>query len=122
MPLEPAHGGGATLVPVALTDTPSSGSVDVHRGFSRSIMVSALRCTLTYIVLPFVTPFLRLAPGVGPAIGLPLGLVAITSNVLSIRRFWRADHHLKKQVTVLHCIVIGMLVLLIYRDIHALVS
>jgi hypothetical protein len=108
---------------VALTDTPSApNEIDIHRGFSRSIMVSALRCTLTYILLPFVAPFLRLAPGVGPAIGLPLGFVAIVSNGLSIRRFWRADHRWKKPVTVLHVIVIGMLAVLIYRDIASLLS
>jgi hypothetical protein len=108
---------------VPVTDTASgTTSADVHRGFSRSILVSAIRCTLTYLVLPFVTPFIGLAPRVGPLVGLPLGLVAMASNSLSIRRFWRADHRWKKPVTVLHCAVIGMLVVLLYHDLAELLG
>lgn len=102
-------------------DSPTTPAApDIHKGFSQSIMVSAVRCVLTYLVLPFATPLVGLAPGVGPAIGLPLGLVAIAANVLSIRRFWRADHRWKKHVTVLHVAVIGLLVVLVYRDIAQL--
>lgn len=93
---------------------------ELQRGFSLSIMVSATRCILTYILLPFVTPFLDLAPGVGPVVGLCLGTVAVGSNVLSIRRFWRADHRWKKWVTVLHCCVISMLFVLLFRDVSEL--
>jgi hypothetical protein len=85
-------------------------------------MISAVRCTLTYIVLPFITPFVGLAPGVGPLIGLLVGAVALASNVFSIRRFWRADHRLKKPITVLHVLVISLLVVLMYRDLVELLS
>ena len=92
-------------------------SMDATRGFSRSILVSAVRCLLTYIVLPFVAPLVNLAPGVGPVIGLIVGTIAIASNVFSIRRFWLADHRWKRQVTVLHMAVIGLLVVLVSLDI-----
>jgi hypothetical protein len=108
---------------VAITDTSSPSELNtVQRGFSRSILVSALRCTLTYVILPFLTPLVGLAPGVGPAVGLPLGAVAIASNLFSIRRFWRADHRWKKPVTVLHCAVIGLLVVLVYQDVTRLLG
>ena len=98
------------------------GHDDATRGFSRSILISAVRCTLTYIVLPFVTPVIGLAPGVGPVIGLLVGVVAITSNVFSIRRFWRADHRWKKPITVLHVTVISLLLVLMYQDLVELLS
>lgn len=104
----------------AIESATTPAAADIHKGFSQSIMVSAVRCLLTYIALPFLTPLVGLAPGVGPAIGLPLGLVAVGANVLSIRRFWRADHKWKKHVTVLHVAVICLLIVLIYRDIAQL--
>jgi hypothetical protein len=104
---------------------PSGASISTEaaqRGFSRSILVSGVRCVLTYLILPFVTPVIGLAPGVGPTVGLALGTVAITANVLSIRRFWRADHRWKRQVTLLHSSVIVLLVILLYNDIAQLVT
>jgi hypothetical protein len=103
---------------------PSQAEQDAkaQRGFSRSIMVSAVRCLLTYIALPFLTPLLNLAPGVGPLIGLPLGAVAVAANVLSIRRFWAANHRWKVQVTVLHAAVLVLLAVLIVQDLQELLS
>ena len=97
-------------------------SVEAQRGFSRSILVSGIRCVLTYVILPFVAPFLGFAPGVGPVIGLVVGTIALAANVFSIRRFWRADHRWKKPVTVLHTGVIVPLVILMYLDIRTLVG
>lgn len=90
-------------------------------GFSKSIVISGIRCAITYVIIPFVTPFIGLAPGVGPVIGLVVGAVAIAANIWSIRRFWRANHKYKKPVTVLHIAVLGLLAVLMYLDIAALV-
>ena len=73
---------------------------DAQRAFNMSIIVSGIRCTLAYVVLPFITPLIGLAPGVGPAIGIPVASVAIVANVVSIRRFWRAQHPWRKPITV----------------------
>jgi hypothetical protein len=51
---------------------------DTHRIFSASIFLSALRCLLSYIILPVVLPAIGVARGVGPAIGIPVGLLALT--------------------------------------------
>ena len=75
-----------------IPDGPPAPEGAAQRAFSTSILVSATRCLLTYIVLPFVAPALGLAAGVGPAIGIPIGVVAIGCNILTIRRFWAADH------------------------------
>ncbi len=104
------------------TQTQPVSADEAQRGFSRSIMVSGIRCLLTYIVLPFVTPFVGLAPGVGPWVGLVVGTIAIAANVFSIRRFWKADHRFKRPVTALHVGVIALLVVLLYLDIRALVG
>ncbi len=95
---------------------------EAQRGFSRSILISGIRCTLTYVVLPFIAPFVGLAPGVGPVIGLTVGAVAIVANLVSIRRFWRADHRWKIHATVLHVSVLILLAILMVLDIGQLVG
>jgi len=100
-----------------------AASVDsAQRAFSTSVLVSAIRCTLTYLVLPFLAPALGLAAGVGPAIGIPVGVVAIACNVMTIRRFWAADHRWRWAYTALSLTVIALLVVLMVRDIAALVG
>jgi hypothetical protein len=92
------------------------------RAFNLSMLVSGIRCTLAYVVLPFVTPFIGLAPGVGPALGIPIGAVAVVANVVSLRRFWILRHPWRRPITVLHILVIAFLLYLIGADIVALVG
>ena len=100
----------------------STAQAEAQRAFNMSIIVSGIRCTLAYVVLPFVTPFIGLAPGVGPAIGIPVAVVAILANVVSIRRFWRAQHPWRKPITVLHVAVIVFMVVLIVLDTRTLLA
>lgn len=93
-----------------------------QRAFSTSVLVSAVRCVLTYLVLPFVAPALGLATGVGPAIGIPIGAVAIACNVMTIRRFWAADHRWRWGYTALALTVIALLLVLMARDVATLVG
>jgi hypothetical protein len=95
---------------------------DAQRAFSTSVLVSAVRCVLTYLVLPFVAPALGLATGVGPAIGIPIGAVAIACNVMTIRRFWAADHRWRWAYTALAVTVIALLLVLMARDVASLVG
>ena len=99
----------------------STSLVRPERAFSVSIVISAIRCTLTYVVLPFALPLVGLAPGVGPVLGITIGVVAIAANVFSIRRFWRAQHRWRRPITAIHIGVIGLLLVLIAFDLNALV-
>jgi hypothetical protein len=90
---------------------------DTHRIFSVSILLSALRCLLSYIVLPVLLPVLGLARGVGPVIGIPVGVLALTFDVLGVRRFWLADHRQKWAFTVLYAATGTMVAVLLVTDI-----
>jgi hypothetical protein len=90
---------------------------DTHRIFSASIFLSALRCLLSYIVMPVVLPAIGLARGVGPAIGIPIGILALTFDYLGIRRFWLADHRQRWAFSALYAVVGTMVVVLLIVDI-----
>ncbi len=92
------------------------------RTFSTSILISAVRCLLTYIVFPWLLPAFGFVGGVGPGIGLVIGLVAIGFNVASIRRFWRADHQWKVPVSALNASVIVLLTVLVVMDLQDLLG
>lgn len=109
------------------TGTPATTSTPEHRddatkAFSTSVLVSAVRCTLAYVVFPWLLPAFGLAGGVGPGIGLAVGVVAIGFNIASIRRFHRADHRWKWPITGLNCAVIAMLSVLAVIDISDLLG
>jgi hypothetical protein len=95
---------------------PGTKRPDVHKAFSTSIMISAARCVLTYIVLPFIAPAVGFAKGFGPWIGIPTGVVAIFFNYKSIRRFWLADHKWRWAYTAIGSSVIVLLLVLITHD------
>ena len=104
------------------TATSSEARARAERTFSLAVVTSGIRCTLAYIVLPFVAPLLGLAPGVGPVLGLAIGAVAIGANGVSIRRFWRVQHPRRRLVTVLHAAVICFLLVLVAGDLSDLIS
>ena len=57
---------------------------DVHNVFSSSILLSATRCLLSYIVFPVLAPWVGALPLIGPAIGLPVGAVALVLSLIHI--------------------------------------
>lgn len=103
-------------------DGPKASAAEAQKAFQTSILVAAARCLLMYIAFPFVLPAIGLAKGVGPALALPISLAAIVCIVMSMRRFWRADHSKRWHYTVLGTVVIGFLVFLSVGDIASLVS
>ena len=104
------------LLRVPEADRPIPES-DTHRIFGASILLSATRCLLSYIVLPIVLPAIGVAKGVGPIIGIPVGVLALTFDYLGIRRFWLADHHQRWAFTALYAAVGGMVLALVIVDI-----
>jgi hypothetical protein len=93
-----------------------------ERAFRWSMVISGIRCTLTYVVFPFVTPLIGLAPGVGPGLGIAVGTVALVSNVVSFRRFQRSSHRWRVPAMWVHAGVTGLLVVMMLLDGAALMG
>ncbi|MBM3663834.1 MAG: hypothetical protein FJW94_13350 [Actinobacteria bacterium] len=92
------------------------------RMFSRSIVISGIRCMLAYVVFPWILPLFGVATGVGPFIGIVIGVVAIGFNVASIRRFWISKHRWRHAIAVLNGSVIVLLTILLWIDLRDLVA
>jgi hypothetical protein len=104
------------------TDAPTATTASAVQLVERSLLISAARCLLTYVILPFVAPILGFATGVAPVVGISVGAVAIAANVASVRRFWRADHRYRWHYTALAGAIVVALVWLIVADVLDLVG
>jgi hypothetical protein len=107
---------------VVATETNTPVGEQPERVFSQSILISGIRCLLSYVVFPFIFPIIGIRSGVGSTVGLIIGTVAIAANVFSIRRFWKADHKYKVPVSILNLGIIVLLVILIVLDANDLFS
>jgi hypothetical protein len=94
---------------------------EVHNLFSASMALSGTRCLLSYIVLPVLAPWLGAVPFIGPAIGVPIGVLALVFDVRAIRRFFQSDHRWRWVAAALYLAVMALVVSLIFRDISRLV-
>jgi hypothetical protein len=95
---------------------PTRRQRDVHGIFSVSIVLSALRCLVTYLLLPLVAPIFGAAAGAGPAFGVPISIVALVFDVRGVRRFWLADHRYRWAMTWVYGAVMAMVTTFLVLD------
>jgi hypothetical protein len=96
-------------------DGPKATGASARKVFEVSIWISATRCLLTYIILPFVFPIIGVSAN-DHAIGLPVSVIAVIADVTSIRRFWRADHKYRWHFTALAGTIICAMLVFITGD------
>ncbi|GIV83234.1 MAG: hypothetical protein KatS3mg052_0241 [Candidatus Roseilinea sp.] len=61
------------------------------RLFGGSLAFVALRCTLRYIVLPFLLPLVGLASTLSATIALVVDAIALITIALNVRRLWHTN-------------------------------
>lgn len=106
-----------------ISDAPvQTTSQDAYSSFQRSMLISATRCTLTYVIFPFVLPALSFGNGLGPAIGIVIGIVAMVCDVFSVRRFFAVDHRWRWRFGAVASGVIVLLAVLLVQDIVHLLT
>ncbi len=91
-------------------------NAQAYSAFQRSMLISATRCLLTYIVFPFVLPAVGFATGVGPVLGITIGTIAIVCDVFAVRRFHAVDHRWRWHFTAVAAVVISLLGYLLVED------
>lgn len=93
-----------------------------YSAFQRSMLISATRCLLTYVVFPFVLPAVGFATGVGPILGIIIGVTALVCDVFAIRRFFAVDHRWRWHFTAVAACIMTLLMVLLVQDIVHLVT
>ncbi len=111
----------ATILPPGERNS-ATEEAPAERVFSKSVVISGIRCLLTYVVFPFVAPIVGITSSVGAVVGVLIGIVAIVFNVLSIRRFFAADHPYKWWASAMNVAVIALLVVLFVVDSNTLLG
>lgn len=119
---EPRPPGPADAFVRRILRVPANGDPgrNAEKVFGRSVLLSALRCTLTYVILPLLKPVIDLSGGVGPVLGLIIGSVSAVAIVASMRRFWRAGHRFRWYYTVIGGTILVMLLVSAVTDIVSL--
>ena len=93
-----------------------ASEASAQRLFNVSMALSGLRCLLSYVLLPVVTPALGAAASVGPAIGVPIAVVALVFDVKAVRRFWVANHRWRWGISAVYLVVMAMVLGLLVSD------
>ena len=111
----------ATTMPESSSPT-SETNGNAERVFSKSVAISGIRCTLTYLIFPFVAPLIGITSSVGAVIGVLIGVVAIVFNIMSIRRLFAANHPYKWWAGAMNASVIVLLIVLFVVDSQTLLG
>ena len=91
-----------------------------HRAFRVSVVVSAVRCLITYVLIPIAVPILSLSGWIAAPIGMALCVLAVVNGIVSMRRFWRSDHRQRWMYTAFIGTVFVILAVALVSDLTRL--
>lgn len=91
-----------------------------HRAFRISVIVSAVRCLITYLAIPILVPLLSLSGWVAAPVGIALCVIAVVNGVVSVRRFWASDHAKRWVYTAFMGVVFIILAVAMVTEFHRL--
>jgi hypothetical protein len=99
----------------------AQSSREATRAMSSSIVISGLRCLLTYLVIPIAGPAFHLAGSVGRPLSIALCFLAAYFSVRSMRRFWVSNHRYRWAYSTFAFIVIAYMAYGVSTDIAHLI-
>jgi len=101
--------------------TVATGSAEASsQPFGTPLLISAIRCTLGYIVVPFVLPLLGIATGAAFGVLLVLDAIAAVSIVVTLRRLWQLQHPRRWQYLPLALILAALFGFFLLSDARGL--
>lgn len=87
-----------------------------------SLALSAIRCVITYAVIPALAPVVTGLAGLATPLALTLSLVAVVMAIVSLRRVWLADWSRRWAYTAFIAVVVGLLGVTIVLDLRTLLG
>ncbi|WP_179228893.1 hypothetical protein [Parenemella sanctibonifatiensis] len=88
-----------------------------HRAYRTSLIVSGIRCLITYLLIPVLVPVLNLSNAVAAPVGILLCAVAVVSGIAGVRRFWQSDHKGRWGYTAFMAVIFVILAVGLVADI-----
>lgn len=93
-----------------------------RRSTTASIVISGIRCTITYLLVPILTPFIGLLGTVAAPLSIALSVFAMVMGVVGVRNFWLADHRSRWAYTAFIGVVLVLLTVGIVIDVRSIVA
>jgi len=87
-----------------------------------SMLIAGVRCTITYIIIPFGAPVIAWLGVLGTPLSLALSVIAIVMAISSLRRVWMADYRHRWPYTAFIVIAIVLLAIVVVGDVRTLTS
>lgn len=87
-----------------------------------SMLLAGVRCTLTYIVIPFGAPLLGWLGVLATPLSLAMSVVAVGLAISSLRRVWLADYRHRWPYTAFIVVAVVLLAVVIVGDVRALTA
>jgi hypothetical protein len=87
-----------------------------------SMLIAGVRCTITYIIIPFGAPVIAWLGVLGTPLSLALSLIAIAMAVSSLRRVWMADYRHRWTYTAFIIVAVVLLTIVVVGDVRTLTS
>jgi len=93
-----------------------------RRSTTAAIVVSGVRCTITYLLIPVLAPFFGLLEMLDAPVSIVLSSIAIVMGIGGVRRFWIADHRARWSYTAFIGVVVVVLLLAIVIDVSKIAT
>lgn len=105
------------------TENSSLPSADVKRGdrlFTGSVIFVSARCTLQYILLPFVLPLIGIGASWSAGISAVIDIVALATIAYNVRRLWHTSW--RWRYIGLAAVMVGIIAFMLYQDARLLLG
>lgn len=116
----PADGVMRRLLRVPATDRRAAGSAE--RAVRVSIVISAIRCLITYLAVPILIPITAVAGLVATPISIALCVFALVNGVIGVRRMWVAQHRYRWLYAGFMAVVFAVLIVALVLDVSRLAA
>lgn len=93
-----------------------------QRALTCGLALSAFRCTVQYVILPFALPWVGLAAAIPPWVTLILGGVAVFSLGRNVRILWRTRHARRWSYLAVAGGVAATLLVFVFVDVRTLLG
>jgi len=105
------------------TKVNSPTSEAIKRGdrlFTGSVIFVSVRCTLQYIVLPFLLPLVGLRSDISAGISAAIDLIALAAIAYNVRRLWNTSW--RWRYIGLALVMSGIIAFMLYQDARILLG